>query len=118
MPDPEIKMTLSSDDFDWIMRAAAVLASPHIAIESDGSKVSLVTIDLQNDAAHSEKLYVPVPDVSGKYRMIFKTENLIKVLPGTYQVSISTKGIAHFKSETKPLQYWVSIEPSSNYSAE
>jgi hypothetical protein len=118
MPDAEIKIKMSSEDFDWIMRAAAVLASPQICIESDGNAVSLVTLDLQNDAAHSEILRLPIVGNGSKYRMLFKTENMTKILPGTYEVSISSKGISHFRNENLPLQYWVTIESGSTYSAD
>lgn len=118
MPDPEITIKLSSEDFDWIMRAAAILASPQVAIESDGTTVSLVTLDLQNDAAHSEMLNLPIQGAGSKYRMLFKTENLTKIMPGSYEVKISSKGISHFKNETLPLQYWITIESGSTYSAE
>jgi hypothetical protein len=33
-----------------IMRTAAVLSSPQIAVESDGSKVNLATLDTSNDS--------------------------------------------------------------------
>jgi hypothetical protein len=118
MPDPEISIKLSSEDFDWIMRAAAVLASPQIAIESDGATVSIITLDLQNDSAHSEMLKLPVVGTGNKYRMLFKTENLTKIMPGSYEVKISSKGISHFKNETLPLQYWISTESGSTYSAD
>jgi hypothetical protein len=118
MPDPEISIKLSSEDFDWIMRAAAVLASPQIAIESDGATVSIITLDLQNDSAHSEMLKLPVAGTGNKYRMLFKTENLTKIMPGSYEVKISSKGISHFKNETLPLQYWISTESGSTYSAD
>lgn len=118
MPDPEISIKLSSEDFDWIMRAAAVLASPQIAIESDGATVSIITLDLQNDSAHSEMLKLPVAGTGNKYRMLFKTENLTKIMPGSYEVKISSKGISHFRNETLPLQYWISTESGSTYSAD
>jgi hypothetical protein len=112
MPAVEITFTLSSEDFDWILRAASVLSSPHIAIESDGNKISVVTLDLQNDAAHTESL--EIADGNGKkFRMIFKTENLIKVLPGFYDVAISSKGVSHFKNKTLSLQYYISTEAGS-----
>jgi hypothetical protein len=118
MPDPEITINLSSGDFDWIMRTAAVLASPQIAIESDGNTVSIITLDLQNDSAHTEMLDLQIPSAGSKYRMIFKTENLTKIMPGSYQVKISTKGISHFKNETLSLQYWISTEAGSTYLAD
>ncbi len=114
MPEAEIAFELSAEDFEWVMRAANVLSSPQIAIESDGKKVSVVTLDLQNDAAHTDAL--EIADGNGdKYRMVFKTENITKLLPGSYEVKISSKGISHFKSKSVPLQYWVTTEQGSKF---
>jgi hypothetical protein len=114
MPDAEIKFELSAEDFDWVMRAANVLSSPQVAIESDGKKVSVVTIDLQNDSAHTDAL--EIADGNGdKYRMVFKTENITKLMPGSYEVLVSSKGISHFKNKTLPLQYWVTTEQGSKF---
>ena len=52
MPEAEIAFSLTAEDFDWILRAASVLSSPHVAIESDGSKINIVTLDLQIGRAH------------------------------------------------------------------
>ena len=111
--NPEIKFDLSAEDFDWILRAANVLSSPHIAIESDGSKVSVTAFDLQNDAAHTESLEVSKSN-GDKYKMLFKTENL-KMLAGAYSVTISSKGIAHFKHKSMSIQYWIATEAGSKY---
>jgi hypothetical protein len=113
MPDPEIRFTLNAEDFDWVLRAAAVLSSPHIAIESDGEKVFVSTIDLQNDSAHTDSIEIAEGN-GDKYRMIFKTENL-KMISGTYEVSLSSKGISHFKNKNKNLQYWITTEAGSKF---
>ena len=113
MPDPEIKFTLNAEDFDWVLRAAAVLSSPHIAIESDGQKVFVSTLDLQNDSAHTDSIEIAEGN-GDKYRMIFKTENL-KMISGTYEVSLSSKGISHFKNKNKNLQYWITTEAGSKF---
>ena len=116
MPDAEISFTLSAEDFDWILRAASVLSSPNIAVESDGKKVNIVTLDLQNDAAHKDAL--EIADGNGnKFKMIFKTENISKVMPGSYEVSISSKGVSHFKNKNVPLQYYISTESGSKFEA-
>jgi len=114
MPDAEINFKLTSEDFNWVLRAAAVLSSPQIAIESDGDKVYIVSIDLQNDSAHTDAL--EIAEGNGiKYRMVFKTENLTKLLPGSYDVMISSKGVSHFSNCNIKLQYFVTIESGSNY---
>lgn len=116
MPEAEISFSLTAEDFDWVLRAASVLSSPQIAIESDGSKINIVTLDLQNDSAHTDSL--EIGDGNGaKYRMVFKTENLQKILAGSYDVSISSKGISHFVNKNVALQYWITIEQGSKFEA-
>ena len=114
MPEAEITFKLTSEDFDWILRAASVLSSPQVAIESDGKKINIVTIDLANDSAHTDALSIGDGDGS-KYRMVFKTENLSKILAGGYEVAISSKGISNFKHKTQPLQYWITTEQGSKF---
>jgi len=111
--NPEIKFDLSAEDFDWVLRAANVLSSPHVAVESDGSKVFVSAFDMQNDAAHTESLEVSKSN-GDKYKMLFKTENL-KMLAGGYSVTISSKGIAHFKHKSINIQYWIATEAGSKY---
>jgi hypothetical protein len=96
------------------MRAASVLSSPQVAIESDGKKVSIVTLDLQNDSAHTDALEISEGN-GNKFKMVFKTENITKIMPGSYDVFISSKGISHFKNKTVPLQYWVTTEAGSKF---
>jgi hypothetical protein len=114
MPEAEINFELSTEDFDWVMRAASVLSSPQIAVESDGTTVSILTVDLQNDSAHTDALELCKGN-GDKYRMVFKTENISKVLMGDYDVSISSKGVSHFKSKTQSLQYWITTEIGSKF---
>ena len=80
VPNPEITFTLTAEDLDWVLRAANVLSSPQIAVESDGTKINLVTLDTTNDSAHTDCL--ELGDGNGsKYKMIFRTENISKVMP-------------------------------------
>ena len=113
MPDPEISFELKSEDLEWIMKAASVLSSPCITIDSDGSKVFVSTYDPTNDSAHTDSLEI-CDGNNTKYKMVFKLEN-IKMLPGSYDVKISSKGISHFKHKTLNVQYWIATEADSKY---
>lgn len=113
MDNPEITFELKSSDLDWVLRAASVLGSPQVAVESDGTKISLVTFDSSNDSAHTDAL--EVADGNGDtYKMIFKTENL-KMIPGDYEVTISSKGISNFRNKNVNLQYWIATEQGSTF---
>jgi len=114
MPSPEVSFTLSADDFAWVMKASGVLGSPQIAVESDGSKVTVLAFDSSDSSAHTDAL--EVADGNGdKFRFIFKTEHLAKLFDGAYDVQISSKGISNFKHKTVELQYWISTETGSTF---
>lgn len=115
MPDPEVSFSLSQEDFDWILKAASVLSSPFIAVESDGEKLFVTTFDPQNDSAHTESLEIASNDK--KFKMLFKVENL-KMVSGAYEVKISSKGISNFKHKALNLQYWIATETGSKYEGE
>jgi hypothetical protein len=114
MPDAEISVSLSDTDFKWILDTANVLGSPQVAIESDGDVVKVLTFDASNDSAHTQSLDIDV-ESTGKYRMIFKTENIQKVLSGPYEIKVSSKGIAHFKNTKFSIEYFITTEVGSTF---
>mgnify|MGYP006278920527 CR=1 FL=1 len=115
MPEPDVVFTLSQKDFEHAIRSSGILGTPNIAITSDGSKIHVCAVDPKDTSAHTNRL--EVADGNGKvYNMLFKTENL-KMIPGTYTVSISFRGIASFKHSSKPIQYWVATELGSTNGA-
>jgi hypothetical protein len=111
MPSVDVSFTLSSDDLDTVLKSASVLGSPHIAIKSDGTKIVVAQLDSKNSSAHSSEIEIADGD-GKKYNMLFKTENL-RMIPGSYQVSISFRGIASFKHTEKDIQYWVATDIGS-----
>jgi hypothetical protein len=114
MPDAEISITLNEDIFNKVLRTASVLASPQVAVESDGTTINISTLDTSNDSAHTNTIEIAQGD-GNNYRMIFKTENLSKILPGSYDVKISSKGISNFKNKNVAIQYWISTEQGSKF---
>jgi hypothetical protein len=108
MPDAEISITLNEDIFNKVLRTASVLASPQVAVESDGTTVNISTLDTSNDSAHTNTIEVGTGNGS-KYSIVFKTEN-IKLISGSYNVKISFKGIGHFKNTKDDIQYWIAFE--------
>lgn len=114
MDSPEISFKLTSEDFAWILKVANILLNPQVAIFSDGGIMGIKTFDLENDSAHTESL--EIGESNGHiYQMVFNTSNLMKILPGEYDVQISSQGIACFKNSNIPLTYYVAVERGSNY---
>jgi uncharacterized protein YegJ (DUF2314 family) len=115
LPSVDVKFTFTKEDFDWVIKTATVLGAPHLAVESDGTTVRLITFDESNDASHTNSLEMSEVDSDGKvFKLVFKTENL-KVIPDTYSVEISSKGISTWTSTTNEIKYWITLETSSKF---
>lgn len=108
LPSVDVSFTLTEEDYANIMKVASVLSSPHIAVESDGEAVQLAAFDALDDSAHTNSIQVGKGD-GKKYKIVFKTEN-IKLIPGSYSVEISFKGIGHFKNTKDAIEYWIAFE--------
>lgn len=108
LPSVDVSFTLTEEDYANIMKVASVLGSPHIAVESDGEFVQLAAFDSLDDSAHTNSIQVGQAD-GKKYKIVFKTEN-IKLIPGSYSVEISFKGIGHFKNTKDAIEYWIAFE--------
>jgi gp45 sliding clamp, C terminal len=108
LPSIDCSFTLSQNDLDWIMKTSSVLSSPHIAVQSDGETINLLTFDAADDSAHTNS--IELGEGNGKtYKVVFKTENM-KLIPGAYDVNISFKGIGHFKNSKEDIDYWIAFE--------
>jgi hypothetical protein len=108
MPSADVNFTLAAEDYANIMKHASLISAPNIAIQSDGETLELVAFDASNDSAHTSS--IQLGDGNGKkYKIVFKTEN-IKLIPGSYEVTISFKGIGHFKNTKDDIQYWIAFE--------
>ena len=114
MGEPEIVLSLTSEEIALITRMASLLSSPNIAFVSDGSKIEIQTFDAKDDSSDVNTTELNIPGTGKKYRMIFATENL-KFMEGSYEVKIASKGIANFKNTTVPIEYWVMAETGSKY---
>jgi len=108
MPECEVKFTLSSDILSNVQKAAAVIGAPDMVLENGSLRVT----DKKNDTANAYS--IDVVDTDDDYKFWFKVENL-KLLSGDYDVSISSKRISHFKNVNVDIEYFIALEPESNY---
>lgn len=106
----DVEFELQQENFAEIMKALGVMSFPELVIAGENGKVYLRATDTKNPS--SDKYDIEVGETSLDFMAVFKTEN-IKILPSTYQVSISSKGISHFKSAD--VEYWISIEANSQF---
>ena len=112
-PDPDVEFTLEKDVFKKTINAANTLGLPEVVVEGNGTETRLVVSDTGNTT--SDRLSTGVGPTDKTFRMIFKTENLNKIMEGTYEVKLSSKRISHFKRTTDSLQYWIALEQNSTF---
>ena len=112
-PDPEVEFQLTQDVFKKTINAANTLGLPEVVVEGDGTEIRLLVSDTGNVSSDSFSTGVGPTDKT--FRMIFKTENLNKLMEGTYDVKLSSKRISHFKRTSDSLQYWIALEQNSTF---
>jgi hypothetical protein len=108
----EVNFRLTKEDMSQVLKLSGILGLPNIAVIGDGASISIATLDVKND--ESDNFSIKVGETTSNFKMIFNTENL-KMIPGTYDVAISSKGISHFKHATDPVEYWIATEAGSKY---
>lgn len=110
MPETEIKFKLTAEDLTKVMKAMGVMQLPEIAVVGENGEMSIQAIDSKNPSADSYR--VVLGENANNFKMIFKAEN-IKIMQGDYDVSISSKGIGHFKGSD--VEYYIATEANSTF---
>ena len=117
MPDPDVQFQFASSTLAEVTKAASIIGAPDMVLEgmSKGNSVIKVT-DKKNATANDFKVHVPVDENTKDvpYKFWFKVENL-KLIPGSYNVNVSSKKISHFSNTKVPVQYFIALEPESSY---
>ena len=96
---------------NMVHRTASVLRASDLTIVGDGTTVTAVVGDKKNATGNS--FSEPVGSTDKTFKVNLEVENL-KMLPGDYTVSISSKKISRFKG-AGDLVYYVAVEADSTF---
>ena len=113
MPSEEVTFELNSNNLSEMKRAASVIGAPDMVLERLNGSSSLVAKDKKNDTANNYSSDIDT-NGGGEFKFFFKVENL-KLMDGSYDVSVSSKNISHFKNKSSEVEYWIALEPESTY---
>ena len=115
MPSEDINFTLLEKQYNDLLKMSSILQLNDILVKgcSKTDKIFLAVTNKKNDTSNDYSVQVG-EGVSDPFKMYFKTENL-KMVVGDYNVHISSKGISHFENMNIKLDYWIALEPDSNY---
>ena len=112
LPTEDVAFELSTDQLDKLLKAAAIYQLADLAVEGGDGVVKLLVRDKKNDTSNS--FSVTVGETDKVFSFNFKVEN-IKILPGTYDVSVSSKLLSRFTSKNQDLTYYIALEPDSTF---
>jgi len=110
LPSVDVSFKLTDANLKDIQRALGVLGLPEIVVSGDGNDISLQAADTKNPSGDVYSINIGASDKV--FKAIFKSEN-IKIIPGEYDVSISSRGISHFKGSEA--EYWIAVEQTSTF---
>ena len=116
MPSTEVKFVLDNETLNKIKRAASALEHTAVAISSNSGVIRLSVIDPENATSNTFSIDVDGEFENDNFNLIINISNL-KMLPGDYQVEISSSLISHFTNVENKTQYWIALEKSSTYGA-
>ena len=112
MPESFVSFTLKKEMFEKLMKGVTTLNLPDIAVKGDGKEISIVATDKKTPSSNDYSIVVGETDKT--FCAYYKTENF-KMIQDDYDVAISSQKISHFINRNKPIQYWVAIEPDSEF---
>tara|TARA_R100001463_G_scaffold29032_1_gene66239 strand:+ start:29 stop:715 length:687 start_codon:yes stop_codon:yes gene_type:complete len=112
LPSEDVSFELSTDQLDKLLKAAAIYQLPDLAVVGGSGVVKILVRDKKNDT--SNDFSVTVGETDKQFSFNFKVEN-IKILPGTYDVSVSSKLLSRFTSKNQDLTYFIALEPDSTF---
>jgi len=115
MPEADVKFKLDNDTLNKLKKAASTLGHKELSITAKDGVLSLSVIENQNATSNAFSI-----DIDGEFKQdavfnfIIDISNL-KLLPGDYDVEISSKLVTQFSMEN--VKYWIALEKSSTYGA-
>ena len=110
LPTQEVCFQLESTALDKLVKAAAVYQLPDLSVIGENGEITMVVRDKKNDT--SNEYAVNVGETDKEFEFNFKMEN-IKIIPGAYDVVISSKLLSEFTNTQYNLKYFIALEPDS-----
>lgn len=112
LPSEDVCFILDTKELDKLLKAAAVYQLPDLSVVGEAGVVKLVVRDKKNDT--SNDFSVVVGETDEVFTFNFKVEN-IKIIPGNYEVVISSKLLSRFKNTGFDVTYYIALEPDSTF---
>ena len=112
LPSQDVCFQLDSTSLEKLIKAAAVYQLPDLSAVGEAGVIKLVVRDKKNDT--SNEYAIVVGETDQEFTFNFKVEN-IKIIPGAYDVVVSSKLLSQFTNTRYNLTYYIALEPDSTF---
>ena len=112
LPSQDVCFQLDSASLEKLVKAAAVYQLPDLSAVGEAGVIKLVVRDKKNDT--SNEYAIVVGETDQEFTFNFKVEN-IKIIPGAYDVIVSSKLLSQFTNTRYNLKYYIALEPDSTF---
>jgi len=116
LKEPILNFTLESSTIERIRKAANMYSLTDLSLIGDGSTVSLVVHNKEDDTSRSYN--IEIAEAEDNFCLNFIEKNIM-ILPGTYEVEISNLGsnsfVSRFNNQDRALEYFIALEPDSTF---
>jgi len=110
LPSQDVCFQLDSASLEKLVKAAAVYQLPDLSAVGEAGVIKLVVRDKKNDT--SNEYAIVVGETDQEFTFNFRVEN-IKIIPGAYDVVVSSKLLSKFTNTKYNLTYYIALEPDS-----
>ena len=115
MPNAELGVSLSEDVLNQIRKAAAVLGHTELSLKGENGLVTASVVDTKDSTSNSYTIELDKDNsCKNDFNFIVSIPNL-KLLPGDYFVSISSKLISNWTNSNYPVEYFIALEKNSTF---
>jgi len=115
MPNAELGVSLSEDILNQIRKAAAVLGHTELSLKGENGLVTASVVDTKDSTSNSYTIELDKDNsCKNDFEFIVSIPNL-KLLPGDYFVSISSKLISNWTNSNYPIEYFIALEKNSTF---
>ena len=112
LPSEDVTFVITSQQLEKLKKAASVYQLPDISAIGEAGVVKVVARDKKNDT--SNDFSIVVGETDKQFVFNFKEENL-KIIPGTYDVVVSSKLLSRFVNQNYDVVYYIALEPDSTF---
>ena len=112
LPSEDVCFELTSQQLEKLKKAASVYQLPDVSAIGENGVIKLVSRDKKNDTSNDFSIIVGETDTDFVFN--FKEENL-KIIPGNYNVVVSSKLLSRFSNQNIDVRYYIAMEPDSTF---